>query len=162
MNQPFHVDMQEVTRLTQDGRLKEAVALLHGQRPSGDPDPSTAASQKRTTPFAGSASVIEMVPPSAGTRGAWTPPQFTNSHGSDSHAQGPTIPQAPESLRDLLKHVEQWGASSRRGKLRQFSVQGSLLCQKGRASKSESLRTRQAAEPTSSTFQAVSTDNLSL
>ena len=70
MNARLKINMLEVTRLTRDGRLAEAMAILRGAIPSslssnlgGDKQPGS----KGPT--------IEMVPPSLLTGKSWTSPK---------------------------------------------------------------------------------------
>ena len=70
-------NMMEATRLTREGRLREAMALLQGARPSVGatstaPDDDHRAEAHQTN--AGGS--LDMVPPSKQTRSAWTVPPF--------------------------------------------------------------------------------------
>ena len=87
------VDMMEVTRLTREGRLHEAMALLHGALP-GAASSNVDASARRTRP---SPSILDMVPPSSATGGAWTAPPFP---AADTHpAEESTQPQVGGAAR---------------------------------------------------------------
>lgn len=67
------IDMKEATRLTRAGRLKEAMAVLRGGTASVQDDSSSAGSRKA------SANVLDFIPPSARSGGAWTaPPPIEN------------------------------------------------------------------------------------
>jgi poly(hydroxyalkanoate) depolymerase family esterase len=84
-------DMMEATRLTREGRLEEAMALLQGIRRTDPPAaPNTApgvepkASARRAQPL------IDMVPPSASS-GTWTAPSMKGT----SFAGGPSVPTSP-------------------------------------------------------------------
>ena len=73
MNAIPHIDMMEATRLTREGKLAEAMAILQGGRnslhPSAAPEEGEAAKSRS---FA--SAFIDMVPPSSGG-GAWTAPK---------------------------------------------------------------------------------------
>jgi poly(hydroxyalkanoate) depolymerase family esterase len=71
------LNMMEATRLTREGRLTEAMALLHGARPWVDatttaPDGNHRAGAHQTNAGAS----LDMVPPSKQTGSAWTAPLF--------------------------------------------------------------------------------------
>src|SRR5919107_1219178 len=93
MNAKPNIDMLEATRLTREGRLAEAMAVLRGglagANPSGAPSDAGGDASKR--PSGHFSRIIDMVPPSSGG-GAWTPPQFDPSHFTpkafDSLARG--------------------------------------------------------------------------
>jgi poly(hydroxyalkanoate) depolymerase family esterase len=74
MNARPNIDMLEVTRLTRDGRLDEAMALLRGATPRA---PSSN-SGGMTQPWS-KAPTIEMVPPSSLTGGSWTFPKWSDA-----------------------------------------------------------------------------------
>ena len=82
MNAKPNIDMLEATRLTREGRLAEAMAILQGGLPGANP--STDLKQCRQEMQASAqrgiaARIIDMVPPSSGG-GAWTPPKFNFPH----------------------------------------------------------------------------------
>jgi poly(hydroxyalkanoate) depolymerase family esterase len=83
------IDMMEVTRLTREGRLSEAMAALRGvpPLPAADRSDGASAHEGRTAP------IIDMVPPTAGADGAWTAP--------DVEAQTRSRPRKPGMLRGL-------------------------------------------------------------
>jgi poly(hydroxyalkanoate) depolymerase family esterase len=62
------IDMLEVTRLTREGRLGEAMAVLRGAPPAGPRSDVARDDGERTAP------TLDMVPPARGTNGAWTAP----------------------------------------------------------------------------------------
>lgn len=77
MNAPLTIDMIEATRLTREGRLEEAMAVIRGAL-EGPPLPGA------STGFPGGGRVgsaqpapriIDMTPPPAATGGAWTAPR---------------------------------------------------------------------------------------
>jgi poly(hydroxyalkanoate) depolymerase family esterase len=61
------VDMMEALRLTRQGRLQEAMAVLRGASPVGEGSAEPEASE-------GTAPLFDMVPPSSVTGSAWTAP----------------------------------------------------------------------------------------
>jgi hypothetical protein len=70
-------DMMEATRLTREGRLTEAMAVLQGARPGGDVTTTAAdgdhhADVHQSNPGA----TLDMVPPSKKTGSSWTVPLF--------------------------------------------------------------------------------------
>lgn len=73
MNPRSDIDMAEVTRLTREGRLDLAMALLRGKRPEPAPSPRAPTRTARSTSHDG-ADIVDMVPPSAETGEAWTAP----------------------------------------------------------------------------------------
>ena len=75
MNAKPNIDMLEATRLTREGRLAEAMALLQGVLPSASPSTACGRSggDAGKRPRRPAARIIDMVPPSSGG-GAWTPP----------------------------------------------------------------------------------------
>lgn len=98
MKQNTSIDMAEATRLTREGRLHEAMALLQGRRVS-------------TPTKAGAAShddIIDMQPPAAGSGGAWTP------------QPGPTAAQAAPRARAAKQSLP----ASLLGKLRSMPLAG--------------------------------------
>ncbi|MDQ2859218.1 MAG: PHB depolymerase family esterase [Pseudomonadota bacterium] len=73
MNAPLKIDMMEATRLTREGRLKEAMVLLRGVLnvvPSGDA-PTDFAGGARRPSAEGSPCTIDMAPPSIETGNSW-------------------------------------------------------------------------------------------
>ena len=68
-------DMLEATRLTREGRLLEAMAVLHGARPRTDPTTTDDDHHAKAHQTNAGAS-LEMVPPSQQTGSSWTLPLF--------------------------------------------------------------------------------------
>src|ERR1700733_10948298 len=112
MNAFSKIDMGEVTRLTQAGKLAEAMALLQGHTASsiaqgspGSDVPRSTLGIKRPSP---SLPTIDMVAPSA-PGGAWTaPPQFKQraageSLRSDKAVGAPDLAQMMQAFRGLPK-----------------------------------------------------------
>ncbi len=116
MNAKANIDMLEAARLTREGRLAEAMAVLRGELPGANPStaPSDAAGDASKRPPGHFSRIINMVPPSSGG-GAWTPPKFDSSHppsnAFDSPAGGLAHPQMPEALRGFLDRVGQSGST---------------------------------------------------
>ena len=71
MNARLKINMLEVTRLTRDGRLDEAMAILRGAIPSA---PSS--NLGGNTQPGSKGPTIEMVPPSLLTGKSWTSPKW--------------------------------------------------------------------------------------
>ena len=97
MNARPKIDMMEATRLTREGRLAEAMAVLRGALPSAPPSavPSDVEGTARQRPAGRRPPILDMVPPSAGTGSSWTLPRLSEAHpecldllipGSDDHA----------------------------------------------------------------------------
>ena len=96
MNTFPKIDTMEALRLTRDGRLHEAMAVLRGTLPNAAPSnlqgngPSKPAGR----------TILDLMPPQPGTGGAWTAPQFGTA---TSH------PQIPEALRGFMDRIGQLG-----------------------------------------------------
>ncbi len=116
MNMKPTIDILEATRLTREGRLTEALAILQGGLPSSHSSPASSNAggnegQRRERP---AARIIDMVPPSS--RGAaWTSPKFNFPNmapdGPDGSAGGLGQPQMPEALRGFLDRMGQPGSA---------------------------------------------------
>lgn len=103
MNALPKFDMMEATRLTREGRLEEAMAVIRGTLPGGRA--SAAADPPRRTPAGAGPSILDMVPPSPGAGGA-TSRQFGNAHRAprpESQSAG------PDALRRFLDRMGQLG-----------------------------------------------------
>jgi poly(hydroxyalkanoate) depolymerase family esterase len=103
MNALPKTDLLEATRLTREGRLEEAIAVLRralaGAPPS--PVPSTFGNDARQSPTAlGRA----MTPPSAGPEATWPSPQVGKTRFAP-HPEGVSPPRIPEALRGFLDHT---------------------------------------------------------
>jgi poly(hydroxyalkanoate) depolymerase family esterase len=107
MNALPKIDTMEALRLTREGRLKEAMAVLCGSLPSTAP--SDVESDRPPGPAGRTPSILDMVPPKPGTRGAWTAPQF-NAAQFAGGAGATTQPQIPEALRGLMDKMGQLGS----------------------------------------------------
>ena len=112
MNALPKIDMIEATRLTREGRLGEAMAVLRRALSSG---PLSAASSEsdggaRRSPAEAAPHFLDMVPPSVGTGDSWTSPQFGETHPAGrpgSMSQG----QIPEALRGFLDRMGHFPAA---------------------------------------------------
>ena len=100
MPQLSQANMMEATRLTREGRLQEAMALLQGT-PRSDP-PATSDNPTRQAPktsVGGTQPLIDMVPPSA-SGGAWTTPSMKSASFAGGAGASP-LPEMPTLLRGL-------------------------------------------------------------
>jgi poly(hydroxyalkanoate) depolymerase family esterase len=110
MNAIPKVDLLEATRLTREGRFKEAMAVLRGALPgastaSAPPDDGGTGSQTTKRRPA----ILDMVPPLPGTGGAWT----ASSTGGDRTANrrgGTDRSELPEAMRGLMDRIAQSGS----------------------------------------------------
>jgi poly(hydroxyalkanoate) depolymerase family esterase len=108
--------MLEATRLTREGRLAEAMAVLRGELPGANPStaPSNLGEDASKRPLGHFSRIIDMVPPSS-RGGSWTPPKFDTSHPTsnafDGLAAGLAHPQVPEALRGFLDRMGQPGSA---------------------------------------------------
>jgi poly(hydroxyalkanoate) depolymerase family esterase len=93
------VDMMEALRLTRQGRLEEAMAVLRGALPAGE------ACVKRQA-YGGAAPVLDMVPPSMATGGAWTAPPAGAASGATQRGDiGPPPPSRSGEFLDRLRKL---------------------------------------------------------
>ncbi|MEZ0167968.1 PHB depolymerase family esterase [Microvirga sp. TS319] len=115
MNARLQSNVLEATRLTREGRLAEAMAILQGGLSGTNPPASSSNTGEDAGqyPLGRATRIIDMVPPSS-RGGAWTPPNFNPSHfvpeipGLDG---GPAQPQVPEALRGFLNRMGQPGSA---------------------------------------------------
>jgi poly(hydroxyalkanoate) depolymerase family esterase len=110
MNSLPGIDMIEATRLTREGRLEEAMAILRAALCT----PSSAAPSKldrdaRQKPAEGLRPMIDMVAPPVGTEGSWTSPQFSETRSSVRPAN--MIPPQMPVLRGLFNRMGQLRAA---------------------------------------------------
>ena len=160
MNAFSKIDMGEVTRLTQAGKLAEAMALLQGHTASsiaqGSPGlevPRLTQGIKRPSP---PLPTIDMVAPSA-PGGAWTAPtQFKqlapgNSSRPLKAAGAPDLAQMMLGLRGLPK----LGALSSVGDGKDSRDKRRSTCRRGLDSRSAPSRTTQEVGPIRCTCPAV-------
>jgi poly(hydroxyalkanoate) depolymerase family esterase len=112
MNARLKIDMMNATRLTREGRLEEAMAVLRGALPGAASSDAPAEREGdvrqglagRASPF------LDMVPPSTATGPAWTSPQFDDAHLS-GRPVGISRLQLPEALRGFLSRVGHHGSA---------------------------------------------------
>ena len=97
MNARLKINMLEVTRLTRDGRLDEAMAILRGAIPSAPSSNSGGNTQP-----ASKGPTIEMVPPSSLTGESWTFPKWGDADRLDNSGR-------PNPFGDLGKSWPQIG-----------------------------------------------------
>jgi poly(hydroxyalkanoate) depolymerase family esterase len=114
MNTKPNINMLEATRLTREGRLAEAMALLQGGLAGAHPaTTSSSAGEDESKRAAHFSRIIDMAPPSAGG-GAWTSPKFNFPHiapdASVGSAGGLGQPHVPEALRGFLDRMSQPGS----------------------------------------------------
>lgn len=115
MHQLSQADMMEATRLTREGRLEEAMALLQGTRRNEAPAASAGDMGKASRASAeGPAPLIDMVPPSATTGGAWTAPSMKGSAFAGRASASPS-PEMPSALRGLMDRMGGPGATAGSG-----------------------------------------------
>lgn len=105
MHQLSKADMMEATRLTREGRLEEAMALLQGTRRTDPPATSdTVPNEASTSSARGTQPLIDMLPPSAASAGAWTAPTMKGA-ASSSGAGPSSISEMPTVLRGLMDRL---------------------------------------------------------
>jgi poly(hydroxyalkanoate) depolymerase family esterase len=98
MNARHKIDMFKLTRLTREGRLEEAMAVLRGVLP----DASTSSEFSGNAPADGAAPrIFDMVPPSIETGDSWTSPKSedTQSANRSGHIMQPRIADGLGRLR---------------------------------------------------------------
>ncbi|MGO4706416.1 PHB depolymerase family esterase [Microvirga sp. 2MCAF38] len=103
------IDMMEATRLTREGRLEEAMAVLRGGLAPSSAAPSGFDGDAQQKPAGHTPPILDMVPPSMETGGAWTAPQFCEAHPA-GRPGSMSPPQMPEALRGFLDRVVQPGS----------------------------------------------------
>jgi poly(hydroxyalkanoate) depolymerase family esterase len=111
MNAIPDFDMMEATRLTREGRLEEAMAVIQRTLAAGRTFPGTAPDLCGMR-AASAPSILDMVPSSDRTGRAWTLPQHSKVH-SAPRRERTTAPQNDGSIRGLLDRMGQ--LSSARG-----------------------------------------------
>ena len=97
MNARLKINLLEVTRLTRDGRLDEAMALLRGAIP-GAPSSNSGRNMQPGT----KGPTIEMVPPSSFTGESWSFPKWVDADRRDNSGR-------PNPFGDLGKSWPQLG-----------------------------------------------------
>ena len=107
------IDMREATRLTREGRLSEAMAVLRGEA-AAIPRPSATGDGNRPGPSKPAAPFLDMVPPSPGTGGAWTSPgSMATRRAERTKTVSASHLAVPEALRDLFRRTEKFGPAGR-------------------------------------------------
>jgi poly(hydroxyalkanoate) depolymerase family esterase len=115
MNAQPNINMLDAARLTREGRLTEAMALLQEglSGVQGAVDSVCSDEEAGRPPLNRAQRFIDMVPPSA-RGGAWTLPKFSLPHGASNRPDGLAgasgQPQVPEALRDFLDRMGQPGS----------------------------------------------------
>ena len=104
MDAQSKMHMLDATRLTREGRLLEAMAVLRRALAGGPASPVADEAPNRTPP------ALDMVPPSRATGGAWTVPQSgeTNTASTRISTSGSRLPDA---LRRFLDRMGQGGGA---------------------------------------------------
>ncbi|MDF1586195.1 extracellular catalytic domain type 1 short-chain-length polyhydroxyalkanoate depolymerase [Marinimicrococcus flavescens] len=111
MNPLPRIDMAEVSRLTREGRLEEAMAVLRRALPGGPAAaPPRPAGNARPGPAGDTPPTLDMVPPSAATGGAWTSPPAGGERAA-GRSGSPGQPGIPEALRGFLGRMGQPAAA---------------------------------------------------
>ena len=85
-----NVDMMEALRLTRQGRLQEAMAVLQGASPS-----TAAAGAATEKEHAATPTVLDMVPPSSQTGNAWTAPGTGTASGAPTRHDEIAVTRPP-------------------------------------------------------------------
>ena len=127
MHQLSQADMMEATRLTREGRLEEAMALLQGTRRPEAPSASYRDSAPSPTAKAspqGAAPQIDMVPPST-SGGAWTAPSMKGTAFAGGTGASPS-PEMPAVLRGLMDRMGGLGAMEGSGAGLSEALKGKL------------------------------------
>src|SRR3954452_22889561 len=112
MPRPNMNTLLEATRLTRTGQLSEAMSLLRGLASANMPHAAQSGSYapKRETPHGRASSVIDMVPPAAGTGAAWTAPSPRSASATVPELKGGLAGgQLLEALRGFLDHIGKLG-----------------------------------------------------
>ena len=154
MNALPKIDMMEATRLTREGRLAEAMAVLRGALPGCFiAAPAIARTMDRTSPLRRVPPTLDMVPPSTGTGGAWTlAASRRDAPLRLAVSEALSQPQMPEALRGFLDRMGQPGTGARRARSGPRWACARPRCRTERGSKSAPMPTRPEAARTSSTF----------
>jgi poly(hydroxyalkanoate) depolymerase family esterase len=106
MNRLSQIDMMEATRLTREGRLKEALAVLRGALTGARPTESV----DNQRPLECTPTVLDVAPPSTEAKHAWTLPRPRAAH-AEGFRRHMGQPQFPAALRGALDRLGQLGPS---------------------------------------------------
>ena len=107
MNALLKIDMMTATRLTREGRLAEALAVLSGAQPDAPSDAAPSDSAASKGPAGRTPPVLDMVPPSMGSGGAWT---SSPTGAADATPRGMAPSPVPDALRGFLDRLAPLGA----------------------------------------------------
>lgn len=102
------IDMMEATRLTREGRLGEAMAVLRGALHGAPSSAANFANDTRQNPDSPASVILDMEPPPNASGGAWTLPQFGAAHFVP-RGEGVSASKVPEALSQFLDRVGQRG-----------------------------------------------------
>jgi poly(hydroxyalkanoate) depolymerase family esterase len=99
------LNLMEATRLTREGKLKEAMAILRGALAGEDRFPpareDNGDGHQRQADDASPAPVIDLIPPSAATGNVWVAPPFSDGSSAAQNMRQPA-PAMAAKLFDLL------------------------------------------------------------
>jgi poly(hydroxyalkanoate) depolymerase family esterase len=115
-------NMMEATRLTREGRLTEAMALLQGGRPSSDAASTARAGDHRVAHQPDGGASLDMVPPSKQTGNARTLPPFR---------EGVTSVQGDDAERPVLDRMLERGWANKLDRMRGLEVTSALPLPEG-------------------------------
>ena len=104
MNARSKIQMLEATRLTREGRLHEAMAVLRGALAGAPASPVADEAPDRTPP------VLDMVPPSPATGDAWTVRQSGEANAASTRISMSRT-RLPDALRGFLDRLAQGGGA---------------------------------------------------
>jgi hypothetical protein len=158
MNALPKIVITQATRLTREGRLQEAMALLSGALGGARSPTAPRERDARESPIGRTLPLLDMVPPSPRTGDAWTSPQSGASSADLTSGMG-TI-DMPDALRGFLDRMGQPGASGGLNGLvgRPAPVRPPIAVPDGARLTSAAMPMRPEAGPTSFTSQAATPD----
>jgi poly(hydroxyalkanoate) depolymerase family esterase len=108
MNALPQINMSEATRLTREGRLHEALALLQGTPPSGPRSAAPASpGSELQRPEGRMPPLLGKLPPLSGVANSWAPPQSSGTNTAS--APGAMVRPPAKTFRDILGRVDQPG-----------------------------------------------------